>query len=89
MPLTTLLARRQLETVCSRPSRDNFKIMLSQCLARIFLVGSSAGTLTTLCFLYVLARYPRFIRHVKLEGAEPDVVVRLATSFQLNVSWVS
>lgn len=51
----------------------------------IFLVGSCAGTATTLCFLYVLLRFPSFIRHVKAGGAEPDVVVRLATFYQLNV----
>lgn len=68
MPLTTLVARRDLET----------------CQVWIFLVGSSAGTSTTLCFLYVLARFPQFIEHVKAEGAEPNVVVRLATFYQLN-----
>ncbi|KAF9463534.1 hypothetical protein BDZ94DRAFT_1297750 [Collybia nuda] len=68
MPVTTLVTRRDIDT----------------CLAWIFLVGSSAGTFTTILFLYVLARFPGFIRHVKSEGAEPDVVVRLATFYQLN-----
>ena len=57
-----------------------------QCDAWIFLVGSSGSTTTTLCFLYVLWSFPRFIRHVKSEGADPSVVVRLATFYQLNVS---
>jgi hypothetical protein len=70
MPLTTLLARQDLTTT----------------LAWIFLVGSSASTCTTICFFYVLYRFPRFIEHVKAEGAEPTVVVRLATFYQLNVS---
>ncbi len=30
-------------------------------------------------------RFPTFIKHVKAGGAEPDVVVRLATFYQLNV----
>lgn len=69
MPLTVLIRRSNLET----------------CIAWIFLAGSSAGSFTTLCFIYVLARFPSFIRHVKSEGAEPDVVVRLTTFYQLNL----
>ncbi|KAJ7478607.1 hypothetical protein B0H11DRAFT_1279069 [Mycena galericulata] len=68
LPLTTLIKRNDLET----------------CLPWIFLGGSSAGTFTTVCFLYVLVRFPRFIRSVKAEGAEPDVVVRLSTFYHLN-----
>lgn len=60
----------------------------SQCQAWLFLVGSSASTATTLCFLYVLARFPIFIHHVKEEGADPDVVVRLTTFYNLNASRV-
>ncbi|KAG5636423.1 hypothetical protein H0H81_008133 [Sphagnurus paluster] len=69
MPMTVLATRQDIDT----------------CLAYIFLVGSAAGTSTTLCFSYVLLRFPWFIRHVKAEGAEPDVVVRLATFYQLNI----
>ncbi|KAF4593119.1 hypothetical protein EYR38_008829 [Pleurotus pulmonarius] len=69
MPLTTLLTRQNLDT----------------CQAWIFLMGSSASTFTTLCFLYVLFRFPRFIRYVKDEGALPDVVIRLVTFYQLNL----
>ncbi|PPQ81175.1 hypothetical protein CVT24_009475 [Panaeolus cyanescens] len=68
MPLTTLITRREIERV----------------QAWIFLSGSSAGTFTTIFFLYVLARFPGFIRYVKDGGAEPDVVVRLATFYHLN-----
>ncbi|KAF7350899.1 hypothetical protein MSAN_01652000 [Mycena sanguinolenta] len=68
MPLTTLMKRHDLETLA----------------AWIFIAGSSAGTFTTVCFLYVLVNFPRFIRTVKAEGAEPDVVVRLATFYNLN-----
>ena len=50
------------------------------------MAGASAGTFTTICFLYVLFRFPRFILYVKDGGAEPDVVVRLATFYSLNVS---
>ncbi|KAJ3567348.1 hypothetical protein NP233_g6419 [Leucocoprinus birnbaumii] len=69
MPLTTLVTRQTIET----------------CQVYIFLVGSCAGTSTTICFLYVLLRFPSFIQHVKAGGAEPDVVVRLATFYQLNL----
>ncbi|KAJ7799965.1 hypothetical protein B0H14DRAFT_1698626 [Mycena olivaceomarginata] len=68
MPLTTLMKRHNLET----------------CEAWIFLGGSSAGTFTTICFLYVLANFPGFIRSVKAEGAEPDVVIRLTTFYHHN-----
>lgn len=68
MPLTTLIARRQLDT----------------CQAWIFLVGSSASTATTLLFLYVLARFPEFICRVKADGGEPNIVLRLVMFYQLN-----
>ncbi|KIJ66070.1 hypothetical protein HYDPIDRAFT_110207 [Hydnomerulius pinastri MD-312] len=68
MPLTTLVSRRELDL----------------CLAWIFLVGSSASTSTSLGFLYVLSRFPAFIRRVKDDGAEPNIVLRLALFFQLN-----
>ncbi|KIM40373.1 hypothetical protein M413DRAFT_178223 [Hebeloma cylindrosporum] len=68
MPLTTLVSRREIERV----------------QAWIFLVGSSAGTSTTVAFLYILFRFPGFIHYVKEGGAEPDVVVRLATFYHLN-----
>ncbi|KAI0629539.1 hypothetical protein C8Q77DRAFT_292355 [Trametes polyzona] len=68
MPLTAVITRNQLQT----------------CDAYIFLVGAAGSTSTTILFLYVLWRFPRFIRHVKAEGAEPTVVVRLATFYQLN-----
>ena len=57
---------------------------LPQCDAYIFLVGASVSTSTTIAFLYVLWRFPRFIKHVKAEGADPTVVVRLATFYNLN-----
>ncbi|EIN06437.1 hypothetical protein PUNSTDRAFT_105437 [Punctularia strigosozonata HHB-11173 SS5] len=69
MPITVLITRRQLWN----------------CLAYIFLTGSSAGILTTIAFLYVLWQFPVFLAHVKSEGADPDVVVRLTTFSQLNV----
>ncbi|KAI0327911.1 hypothetical protein GY45DRAFT_1338468 [Cubamyces sp. BRFM 1775] len=68
LPLTAVVTRNHLETVD----------------AYIFLVGAAGSTSTTISFLYVLWRFPRFIRHVKSEGAEPTVVVRLATFYQLN-----
>ncbi|KAG1767484.1 hypothetical protein EV702DRAFT_751972 [Suillus placidus] len=68
MPLTTIISRRQLDT----------------CQAWIFLVGSSASTATTLLFLYVLARFPDFIRRVKADGGEPNIVLRLVMFYQLN-----
>lgn len=85
MPLVVLSARHDLDKVGLKMCCLSI-IDISQCLAYIFLVGSTAGTSTTVSFLYVLARFPGFIRHVKSEGADPDVVIRLATFYQLNVS---
>ncbi|KAK7691931.1 hypothetical protein QCA50_005336 [Cerrena zonata] len=68
MPLTVIITRRNVIT----------------CDAYILLVGASGSTITTICFLYVLWKFPAFIRHVKVEGADPSVVVRLATFYQLN-----
>lgn len=68
MPLVCVIARRDLMTMD----------------AYIFLAGSSGSLSTTLVFLYVLWRFPRFIRHVKAEGADPSVVVRLTTFLYFN-----
>ncbi|KAI9059909.1 hypothetical protein FKP32DRAFT_1657062 [Trametes sanguinea] len=68
LPLTALITRKHLDTVD----------------AYIFLVGSAGSTSTTISFLYVLWRFPKFIRHVKAEGADPTVVVRLSTFYALN-----
>lgn len=87
MPMTALITRRNLQTVCTRLSwiRGFLIFYPIQCDAYIILVGASGSTLTTLAFLYVLWRFPKFIKHVKAEGADPTVVVRLATFYQLNV----
>ncbi|KAI0264119.1 hypothetical protein BC834DRAFT_270942 [Gloeopeniophorella convolvens] len=69
MPLTTLIARHNLLTID----------------AWIFLVGGCSSTVTNVLFLYVLVRFPSFLRHVKGEGADPDVVVRLSTFYELNL----
>ena len=44
-----------------------------------------ASTVTNVLFVSVLVRFPVFLRHVKAEGADPVVVVRLATFYELNV----
>ncbi|KAI9568917.1 hypothetical protein HD554DRAFT_2021531 [Boletus coccyginus] len=69
MPLTTFISRRQLDS----------------CLAWTLLVGSSASTATSLAFLYVLSRFPAFIRRVQEDSAAPNVVLRLVFFYQLNV----
>ncbi|TFK50744.1 hypothetical protein OE88DRAFT_1645045 [Heliocybe sulcata] len=58
---------------------------LETCQAWIFLAGSCASTATTVAFIYVLWMFPGFLLHVKSQGAEIDVVVRLATFYQLNL----
>ncbi|KAL1741745.1 hypothetical protein HDZ31DRAFT_44755 [Schizophyllum fasciatum] len=68
LPMTTLAARRNLDL----------------CAAWVFLVGSIAGTVTTVWFLYVIGRFPTFIKQVKAGGAEPTVVVRLFRFYQLH-----
>ncbi|KAH9980665.1 hypothetical protein BJV74DRAFT_97502 [Russula compacta] len=69
MPLTTLVARHDIVTVD----------------AWTFLVGALSSSTTNVLFIYVLVRFPVFFRHVKAEGADPDVVVRLATFYELNL----
>jgi len=69
MPLTTLVARHDIVTVD----------------AWIFLVGALSSSTTNVLFIYVLVRFPVFLRHVKAEGADPVVVVRLATFYELNL----
>ncbi|KAF9075491.1 hypothetical protein BDP27DRAFT_1315132 [Rhodocollybia butyracea] len=69
MPLTVIIKRSDLDL----------------CFVWIFIAGSAAGLATTLCFIYVLARFPGFIRRVKSEGAEPEVVMRLTIFYQLNI----
>ncbi|KAF8262510.1 hypothetical protein EI94DRAFT_1780020 [Lactarius quietus] len=69
MPLTTMIARHNILTVD----------------AWIFLVGTLSSSTTNVIFIYVLVRFPLFLRHVKAEGAAPDIVVRLATFYELNL----
>jgi hypothetical protein len=69
MPLTTLVARNDIVTTD----------------AWIFLVGSSTSTATNILFISILVRFPVFLRHVIAEGADPIVVVRLATFYELNL----
>ncbi|KAI9465377.1 hypothetical protein BJY52DRAFT_1424761 [Lactarius psammicola] len=69
MPLTTMIARHNILTID----------------AWIFLVGTLSSSTTNVIFIYVLVRFPIFLRHVKAEGAAPDVVVRLATFYELNL----
>ncbi|KAI6009885.1 hypothetical protein EDC04DRAFT_3095090 [Pisolithus marmoratus] len=68
MPMTALIARKQLDI----------------CFAWILFVGSAASTCETLGFLFVLFRFPAFIRKVKDDGAAPNIIVRLVYSYQLN-----
>ncbi|KAI0289362.1 hypothetical protein BC826DRAFT_613580 [Russula brevipes] len=69
MPLTTLVSRNNIVTVD----------------AWIFFVGALTSSTTNVLFISVLVRFPSFLRHVKAEGANPDVVVRLATFYEFNL----
>lgn len=55
-----------------------------KCEAWTFFAGGVGSLLITLWFLVVLAKFPRFLKRVKQEGAEADVVVRLTTFDELN-----
>jgi len=57
-----------------------------KCEAYTFLAGSAGSLLLTILFLPVLFMFPRFLRKVKGEGAEPSVVVRLHKFHQLNIT---
>lgn len=49
------------------------------------MVGSSGSLATTIAFIYVLAKFPGFLRHIKSEGAEAPIVLQLYTFYRLNV----
>jgi hypothetical protein len=85
MPLTTLAARKDIVTVNTLPSFSFSRLTTLQTDAWIFLVGSLTSTATNILFISILVRFPVFLRHVKAEGADPVVVVRLATFYELNV----
>ncbi|KAF8342660.1 uncharacterized protein EI90DRAFT_773222 [Cantharellus anzutake] len=70
IPLTTWLTRN-----------DPLK-----CEAYMFLVGSSADLLITLVSLKILWVFPGFVDRVKSAGGEPEVVIRLLTFSDLNVT---
>ncbi|CAE6515353.1 unnamed protein product [Rhizoctonia solani] len=55
------------------------------CEAWTIFVGSIGSLLITIWFLRVLWLFPAFLRRVKNEGAEPEVVVRLSTFHELNI----
>ncbi|KAG8814928.1 hypothetical protein FRC19_001388 [Serendipita sp. 401] len=50
-----------------------------------FFAGGVGSLLITLWFLVVLFKFPKFLKRVRNEGAEADVVVRLTTFDELNV----
>jgi hypothetical protein len=52
--------------------------------AWLYFSGSTGSLLVTLWFLIVLWKFPAFLRRVRSEGADPEVVVRLATFNELN-----
>jgi len=56
-----------------------------KCEAWTIFVGSIGSLIVTLWFLRVLWLFPAFLRRVKNEGAEPEVVVRLSTFHELNI----
>ncbi|KAI0684001.1 hypothetical protein BC835DRAFT_1392312 [Cytidiella melzeri] len=70
MPITAVVARHNVVTLD----------------AWIFLIGSSGSGGTSICFIYVLWQFPQFLKNVKAMGADPSVVVRLATFYQLNLA---
>jgi hypothetical protein len=51
-----------------------------------FFAGGVGSLLITLWFLVVLFKFPKFLKRVRNEGAEAEVVVRLTTFDELNVS---
>jgi hypothetical protein len=56
-----------------------------RCEAWTFFAGSVGSLLITIWFFNVLWRFPTFIKRIKGEGAEPEVVIRLCTFHELNV----
>jgi hypothetical protein len=56
-----------------------------KCEAWTFFAGGVGSLLITLWFLVVLFKFPRFLKRVRNEGAEAEVVVRLTTFDEINV----
>jgi hypothetical protein len=50
-----------------------------------FFAGGVGSLLITLWFLVVLFKFPKFLKRVRNEGADAEVVVRLTTFDELNV----
>ncbi|CAE6480797.1 hypothetical protein ACGC1H_005257 [Rhizoctonia solani] len=76
----SLLAITGLPTIAVLTRENPLK-----CEAWTIFVGSIGSLLITLWFLRVLWLFPAFLRRVKNEGAEPEVVVRLSTFHELNI----
>ena len=87
LPLAALVARNDIVTVItSIHALGEVKLNTSgQCDAWIVVVGSSGSLATTIAFIYVLAKFPGFLRHIKSEGAEAAIVLQLHTFYRLNV----
>lgn len=73
LPMTAFLTREKLLT----------------CDAWVILAGSLGSTVTTIAFLYVLWKFPAFLRNVIGEGIGPSVIVRLVTFYRLNLARVA
>jgi hypothetical protein len=89
MPLTALAARHDIVTVRTYLSLSLSEADNLQVDAWIFLVGALGSSATNVLFILILIRFPSFFRRVKAEGADPDVVVRLSTFYELNVRFHS
>jgi len=72
LPMTALMTRKRLMT----------------CDAWVILVGSSGSTLTTILFLYVLWKFPCFLRQIKLEGVDLAVIDKLNIFYHINLGRV-
>ncbi|EJD36727.1 hypothetical protein AURDEDRAFT_117025 [Auricularia subglabra TFB-10046 SS5] len=53
--------------------------------AWVFFVGSLGSSAITIMFIYVLWRFPVFLRRIRQGGAPPAVIVRLTGFHELNV----
>ena len=53
----------------------------------LFFAGSMGSLVVTLWFLVVLWKFPAFLRRVRSEGADAEVVVRLVDKVVLSPFW--
>ncbi|TDL16454.1 hypothetical protein BD410DRAFT_731400 [Rickenella mellea] len=76
----SVMALILMPTITSLSRSDPLKME-----ARTFLAGSSGDLVLNMFFIPILFKFPNFVRSIKKEGVDLDVIVRLTKFYELNV----